>query len=228
MSNPKSQLHRHRQGNGEMADEFDPYHKWLGIPREDQPPHHYRLLGIPPFVDDMDVIGNAADRQMQHLRSFGSGAHVQESQRLLNEISTARVCLLNEEKKAAYDAELRRALQASASASASPPQAPPRRSAKPPKAAKAVPFAPAVASSPSRRRKSDSMPLIVVGVVGGLLLTTLAGAFFLWPSDDPETVAAAEEPSDGSPEDGSPENGSSDDDASEKGGEGESTPDSPP
>ena len=25
---------------------FDPYHKWLGIPPKQQPPDHYRLLGV--------------------------------------------------------------------------------------------------------------------------------------------------------------------------------------
>ena len=29
-----------------MAANFDPYYKWLGIPPEEQPPNHYRLLGI--------------------------------------------------------------------------------------------------------------------------------------------------------------------------------------
>ena len=43
---------------------FDPYHKWLGIPPEDQPPHHYRLLGVPLYEDDAAVIESAADRQM--------------------------------------------------------------------------------------------------------------------------------------------------------------------
>ena len=27
-------------------DGFDPYRKWLGIPPQEQPPNHYRLLGI--------------------------------------------------------------------------------------------------------------------------------------------------------------------------------------
>ena len=39
---------------------FDPYHKWLGIPPEEQPPNHYRLLGLPPFEADLDVIDAAA------------------------------------------------------------------------------------------------------------------------------------------------------------------------
>ena len=35
---------------------FDPYHVWLGIPPEEQPPHHYRLLSVPLFEDNPDVI----------------------------------------------------------------------------------------------------------------------------------------------------------------------------
>jgi len=49
---------------------FDPYRKWLGIPPEEQPPDHYRLLGIARFESDPDVISNAADRQMVHVRSY--------------------------------------------------------------------------------------------------------------------------------------------------------------
>lgn len=32
-----------------LPENFDPYHKWLGIPPEEQPPHYYRLLGIKLF-----------------------------------------------------------------------------------------------------------------------------------------------------------------------------------
>ena len=28
-----------------MSDHFDPYYTWLGIPPEEQPPDHYRLIG---------------------------------------------------------------------------------------------------------------------------------------------------------------------------------------
>jgi len=66
-----------------MAD-FDPYYKWLGIPAEEQPPHHYRLLAIKLFETDFDVIQAAADRQMTYLRSLGTGSRVKESQALLN------------------------------------------------------------------------------------------------------------------------------------------------
>ena len=85
---------------------FDPYHQWLGISPKDQPPNHYRLLGIDLFESDANVISNAADQRMAHVRSFQAGQHAAESQRVLNEISAARVCLLNAKKKAAYDAAL--------------------------------------------------------------------------------------------------------------------------
>ena len=52
------------------ADGFDPYYKWLGIPPEEQPPTHYRLLGIVQFEADPDVIANAASRQAFHLRQL--------------------------------------------------------------------------------------------------------------------------------------------------------------
>lgn len=47
---------------GFMADDFDPYRKWLGIVPKDQPPNHYRLLGIELFESDPDVIEGAADQ----------------------------------------------------------------------------------------------------------------------------------------------------------------------
>lgn len=91
---------------------FDPYYKWLGIRPEERPIHSYRLLGVALFESDADVIANAADRQMAHVRSFQGGRYVSESQRILNEIAAARVCLLNPGKKAAYDEALRRELAA--------------------------------------------------------------------------------------------------------------------
>ena len=42
-----------------MSEAFDPYHRWLGISPKDQPPDHYRLLGIEQFESDLRVIGAA-------------------------------------------------------------------------------------------------------------------------------------------------------------------------
>ncbi len=86
---------------------FDPYHKWLGISPRDQPPNHYRLLGIELFESDPDVIANAADQRMSHVKSFQTGKNSDVSQRILNEVAAARVCLLNAQKKADYDRQLR-------------------------------------------------------------------------------------------------------------------------
>ncbi len=91
-----------------MSNTFDPYHEWLGIPSDEQPPDYYRLLAIRSFEDNQKVIENAADQRMIHLRALSGGRHAESAQKLLNEVSAARVCLLSAEKKAAYDAELRR------------------------------------------------------------------------------------------------------------------------
>ena len=95
-----------------MAEEFNPYHVWLGIPPEEQPANHYRLLGIKLFETSGDVIDSAADRQMAHLRTFQSGKHGELTQRLLNEVAAVRICLLDPKKRAAYDQQLRAKLTA--------------------------------------------------------------------------------------------------------------------
>jgi hypothetical protein len=95
-----------------MPESFDPYRKWLGIPPKDQPPNHYRLLGIAPFESDPDVIENAATRQMAHVRTFKTGKHAALSQRILNELSAAKLCLLTPEQKGPYDSQLRAQLAA--------------------------------------------------------------------------------------------------------------------
>lgn len=86
---------------------FDPYHKWLGIPAQEQPPNHYRLLGIELFESDRDVIANAADRQMAHVRAFQLGEHAEVCRKILNEFAAARVCLLDPARKQEYDHQLR-------------------------------------------------------------------------------------------------------------------------
>jgi hypothetical protein len=88
------------------ATEFDPYYKWLGIPTSEQPPNHYRLLGIELFEEDPDVISAAADRQMGHVKAFATGPYAAHSQLLLNELSKARVSLLNPNLKPIYDQQL--------------------------------------------------------------------------------------------------------------------------
>jgi hypothetical protein len=94
---------------------FDPYHKWLGIPPSEQPPHHYRLLGINPFESDPEVIQAGADRQMAHVRNYQI-KFPDESERVLNELAAALVCLLDPQKRTDYDASLHRRLGATVDA----------------------------------------------------------------------------------------------------------------
>lgn len=89
-----------------MDSSFNPYLKWLGIPLKHQPPTHYRLLGVEQFESDADIIERAADRQMTYLRSLQAGENGKAAQQLLNEISAAKVCLLDPKRKAEYDAKL--------------------------------------------------------------------------------------------------------------------------
>ena len=96
-----------------MSDTFNGYHVWLGIPPNEQPPNHYRLLGISAFESDLDVIDHAADRQMAHVRTFQSGRHGPLSQQILNELAAARLCLLSVDKKSDYDEQLRGRLSTS-------------------------------------------------------------------------------------------------------------------
>ncbi|MGL4465421.1 MAG: hypothetical protein ACRC1K_24995, partial [Planctomycetia bacterium] len=85
---------------------FDPYRDWLGIPPDEQPPTLYRLLGVADFVDDPAAIHKATLLRTQTLRRHQAGKHSDESQRLLNEVSAARVLLLDPTRKAEYDLKL--------------------------------------------------------------------------------------------------------------------------
>src|SRR5512142_158264 len=131
-----------------MAEAFNPYHKWLGISPQDQPPNHYRLLGIELFEADADVISNAADGRMAQVKNFQAGKYSAVSQRILNEISTAKVCLLNLKKKAEYDARLREQLQSQPAAAAAAGGNVASAEAAPPFAAVAEPDASAASGIP--------------------------------------------------------------------------------
>ena len=91
----------------DAVDNYDAYHLWLGIPPDEQPPSHYRLLGVRLFEENPEVIRNAADRQRSHVKRLGVNQYEAVGQQLLNEIESAKICLLRPEKRLAYDAQLR-------------------------------------------------------------------------------------------------------------------------
>ena len=119
-----------------MSTDFDPYYKWLGIPPKDQPPNHYRLLGIERYEPDDEVIDAASNRVMGYLQNIAAGEQAADSQRLLNELAAARLCLLDAERKAQYDATLReetpREQQGAASKTPPPRNEPSRNDPSPP------------------------------------------------------------------------------------------------
>jgi hypothetical protein len=98
---------------------FDPYHIWLGIPPAEQPPNYYRLLGLAQFEANPGVVDHAAQRVLMHLRTMSGGPHAAYSQRLIGEVTAARMCLLDANQKASYDRELRGRLGATSMPSAS-------------------------------------------------------------------------------------------------------------
>lgn len=96
------------------SDEFDPYQQWLGIPPTVRPIDYYTLLGVERFCDDRQRIEQAAEQRMRLLRTYQTGPRGVYTQKLLNEITQARLRLLDAKKKAEYDERLRRSVQAAA------------------------------------------------------------------------------------------------------------------
>jgi len=146
-----------------MQGEFNPYYRWLGIPPKDQPPNHYRLLGIELFEPDANVIDAAADRQMSHVRRYQTGEHSAESQTLLNELAAARICLLNPEKRAVYDRTLEAELAKAKGPAKETPEAP----------GKTPPPLPALEAAP---REVIAMPGAVPSAVPASGVTSEPGA----------------------------------------------------
>jgi len=167
--------------------QFDPYHKWLGIPPDEQPPDHYRLLGIRRFEDDPDVIEAAADQRMAHLRTYQAGRHGELSQRLLNEVAAAKLCLLNADKKAACEINLKGPESTADSVSRQTlEQVEPDPAPVPPQPApvQATPLLPQVTGGvPARhvteRLRRKRMPPVAIVLAVGVLLFGVAGLAFL-------------------------------------------------
>ncbi len=193
-----------------MAQSFDPYHIWLGIPPEDQPPDHYRLLGVKQFESNPDVLESAADQRMTHIRSFQTGKHAAESQKLLNELSAARHCLLNPEKRQPYDQALR-AQQPQAAPPATLPKAMPTSPVRPlavatPLAVQSVaPTSPDLGFDPleqaggrrtAKRRRTTVPPVMLAAVGAGLVAVIGIAWVILGGGTDESTPLAARVPGD--------------------------------
>ena len=105
--------------NSDDSKGFDPYHRWLGIPRGARPPSYYQLLGISPEETDREVIEEAVIRQTTYLRTYQLGEHAQVCNQLLQEVAQAGRVLLDMTKRNAYDAELQARLSVTSAPSSS-------------------------------------------------------------------------------------------------------------
>ena len=172
-----------------MTGAFDPYREWLGIDPQEHPVDHYRLLGLQRFESDVAVINQAADACMVEVRLHQLGPHGRHTQQLLNEISTARVCLVQADSRLAYDAQL---------AGDVAPTVRPLGMSRPPVAPSRVPLPPPAPvmsgqDQPQRTAVTGSAPgelgpeessgsswKIVVGLVGVLLIAGGIWGFGWW------------------------------------------------
>ena len=83
--------------------DFDPYHRWLGITPDEQPPTPHRLLGIAPDETDKETIRRAALQRNAFIRQFSIGEQGKIAERLLNEIAAARDVILAAIKQPAVE-----------------------------------------------------------------------------------------------------------------------------
>lgn len=181
-----------------MSTIFDPYVEWLGIRDAARPPNHYRLLGLEPFEEDRNVIANSADRQMAYLRTFQLGEHAKESQRILAEIAAAKVCLLNPQRKTAYDDKLRAAgvRRSGAKPAARPAAADKPSETEPAAGGIAIATDPRTTSAAARvgatrgKKKQQQQWLALGGVAAVVLLFAIAALAMLAGNNNEEVAGA--------------------------------------
>ena len=89
-----------------MDNSFNPYHEWLGLDAKLSAPDFYQLLGLENSADDAEAISAAADRAMSRVRGFKPGKNAPLWARLLDELETAKNCLVDPAAKSRYDADL--------------------------------------------------------------------------------------------------------------------------
>ncbi len=89
-----------------ISPDFDPYYRWLGIPKGQRPPSHYRLLGISPTEEDNEVIKAAVEHQTTLVRNQKQPEQESIATRLLYEIQEAGMVILDPYRRKQYDAAL--------------------------------------------------------------------------------------------------------------------------
>jgi len=182
-----------------MHDSFDPYQHWLAIPPSEQPPNHYRLLGLKLLEGNQAIITRAVQLRIDHVRACNDGRHPELVKQILDQIEAAKCTLLNPKLKGQYDYLMRKRFP-QATVSAAPATPPPANESSPPGSAGQGDPAPVVgpafqpdpapAEQPAAggvmivtearngnkavQRKPASLPhLVLGGVAGGLVVLAL-------------------------------------------------------
>jgi hypothetical protein len=90
------------------SQEIDVYKEWLGIKDAARPLNHYQLLRLKQFEDDSGKVRENYRKMNAHVRKYAAGEYGPLSQKLLNELAKAMLCLTDARRKAEYDATLGR------------------------------------------------------------------------------------------------------------------------
>lgn len=88
------------------ADDFNPYHQWLGLDAQLRQPNYYQLLGVHQGEIDAQKVSAAADWALARVQGLQPGAYAAQWARLQYEIAAAKQCLTDPAKRAEYDRQL--------------------------------------------------------------------------------------------------------------------------
>jgi len=173
-----------------MHNPFDPYWQWLAIPPAEQPPDHYRILGLRLFETDGPTIAQAARARIEHVHACHDGSHPEAAERVLEHLAAARDTLLSPDLKAQYDNLLAQRESARVPQPAAPPRQPTRTSP-----------VNIIAHAPPRDRKGwrtslSPTSLITLGTAAALALV-LGLALWSSPTDDSRRTESSNHDQDG-------------------------------
>lgn len=88
--------------------QLDVYRDWLKIEATNRPLNYYQLLRLKPFEDNVQVIRKHYRELNAHVRKYATGEYIEQSQKLLNELAKAMLCLTDAGRKEEYDFNLGR------------------------------------------------------------------------------------------------------------------------
>jgi hypothetical protein len=88
--------------------DIDVYKDWLGITEKARPLNHYQLLRLKQFEDDAGKVRDNYRKMNAHVRKYAAGEYGPLSQKLLNELAKAMLCLTDARRKSEYDITLGR------------------------------------------------------------------------------------------------------------------------